>query len=165
VDYIYPFWNAEFVNRATPGTIQTACSSWSREDIVVQSMGLKSNSLCIHLVMSDIPIGFCNVLILDEFDRYSDEHRRSMFSADVYSGALFLYNVVLVRGFRGQGYGSAFVQDVLETMKQQYGHSYSKVVFMVDRTNTGAQRMYERLGCVKVDAGNSETEWMYEWLF
>ena len=169
VDYIYPFWNAEFVDRAIQkngmGSIPVACSTWSREDVVIQSMGLKQNSLCIHLVISDVPIGFCNILVLDEFDRYKDEHRKSMFSDDVYTDALFLYNVVLVRGFRGQGYGSAFVQDVFTTMKQQYENRYSKILLMVDRNNTGAQRLYERLGCIKVEEGHSDSEWMYEWRF
>jgi RimJ/RimL family protein N-acetyltransferase len=145
--YIYLFWKKEFAQTDTTNTTMSSLStsfnpfvSWTLSEVVRHNMGLKDNTLCVQVVVCDVPIGFCCVLLLDEFDR-SD--RMSPFSHEMYHDSAVLYNFVLDKPFRGNGYGTKLLQAIIRHMAQKY-HKYKYLTLYVDKDNMAAIKMYEK---------------------
>jgi ribosomal protein S18 acetylase RimI-like enzyme len=151
-NYIYPFWRSQFITQQMKDSQEKEIdgfnpySTWSNTDLARHNMGLKDNTLCFQIDMCDIPIGFCSLLLLDEYDRTD---RFSPFSDEVYNEGLVLYNFVIEKGFRGEGYGKKFLNIILEYIKSSY-KMYKYVILYVDKDNTIAKRLYEKLGFINI---------------
>lgn len=138
--HIYPFWKKEFI--AGPSTDSfNPFASWTLSEVVQHNMGLKDNTLCLQLVICDIPIGFCCVLLLDEFDK-SD--RMSPFSHEMYQDSAVLYNFVLDKPFRGGGYGTKLLQATIQYLISNYQNKYKYLTLYVNTNNKGAIKLYEK---------------------
>lgn len=151
-NYIHLFWKKEFsqtdTNTNTTSTTSTISSffssynpfaSWSLSEVVRHNMGLKDNTLCVQVVVCDVPIGFCCVLLLDEFDRGD---RMSPFSHEMYHDSAVLYNFVLDKPFRGNGYGTKLLQATIRYMRTE--SNYKHLTLYVDQDNVGAIKLYEK---------------------
>jgi ribosomal protein S18 acetylase RimI-like enzyme len=73
--------------------------------------------------------------------------------------AFFVEGLSIYDGHRSQGIGSAMFANILATL-QGYGRP---VYLLVARTNTGAQRFYERFGGQRADAICSRDMLEYWW--
>jgi GNAT superfamily N-acetyltransferase len=162
--YIYPFWKKVFL--PTPSSSSSSsCStvaynpyaSWSPQDIVRHNMGCKDNTLCVQVLVCDIPVGFCTVLLLDQFD-HTD--KLSPFSQDIYRHSAVLYNFIIDAPFRQQGYGSRMLEAVLTHLSSTTAYQY--LMLYVDKSNTGAKKMYQRthFTCLG-DNPNDHTQELY----
>lgn len=156
-NYIHLFWKKEFSQTdtdtntdtnttSTTSTISSFLSSsynpfasWSLSEVVRHNMGLKDNTLCVQVVVCDVPIGFCCVLLLDEFDRGD---RMSPFSHEMYHDSAVLYNFVLDKPFRGNGYGTKLLQATIRYMRTE--SNYKHLTLYVDQDNVGAIKLYEK---------------------
>ena len=160
-NYIYPFWRNQFISKLTKDTQKkediadsyNPYSTWSNMDLARHNMGLKDNTLCFQLVMCDVPIGFCSLLLLDQYDR---EDKNSPFSNEVYKDALIFYNFVIEKGFRGEGYGKKFMTYVLEYIRSKLMDSYKYIILYVDKDNEIAKAIYEKLGFTNI--GDNPTD-------
>ena len=154
-NYIYPFWRNQFISKLTKDTQKkediadsyNPYSTWSNMDLARHNMGLKDNTLCFQLVMCDVPIGFCSLLLLDQYDR---EDKNSPFSNEVYKDALIFYNFVIEKGFRGDGYGKKFMTYVLEYIRSKLMDSYKYIILYVDKDNEIGKAIYEKLGFTNI---------------
>ena len=148
--HIYPFWKKDFIQPAAAATAApeyNPCASWSPQDIVRHNMGCKDNTLCFQLLVCSIPVAFCTVLLLDQFD-YTD--KMSPFSHEIYRDSAVLYNFVVDTPFRQQGYGSQMLQAVIAHLQSHYKHQhqyqYRNLMLYVDKINTRAQHLYKQAG-------------------
>lgn len=152
-NYIYPFWRKQFISNkikdqdANNKDSFNPYSTWSNTDLARHNMGLKDNTMCFQMVMCDVPIGFCTLLLLDEFDR---NDRFSPFSNEIYSDSLVFYNYVIENGFRGQGYGRKLLDIVLSYICENLSSKYKYVVLYVDKDNEMARLLYEKAGFVLI---------------
>jgi ribosomal protein S18 acetylase RimI-like enzyme len=165
-NYIYPFWRSQFITQKMKDEQEkqnnsfNPYSTWSNSDLARHNMGLKDNTLCFQMVTCDVPIGFCSLLLLDEYDRTD---RFSPFSNEIYRDGLVLYNFVIEKGFRGSGYGKKFLNIILEYIKTHY-KAYKYVILYVDRDNTIARGLYEKVGFVLVgDNPNDNSQDIYKY--
>jgi ribosomal protein S18 acetylase RimI-like enzyme len=189
-NYIYPFWRQQFISNNLKDTEEkdsfNPYSTWSNSDLARHNMGLKDNTLCFQMVMCDVPIGFCSLLLLDNFDRTD---RFSPFSNEIYKDALVFYNFVIEKGFRGQGYGRKLLDIVLsyisknlntyrgvpevamltlasnagsivsEVSSANFGTiGYKYIVLYVDKDNQNARTLYEKSGFTLIGDNPSDTE-------
>jgi RimJ/RimL family protein N-acetyltransferase len=143
--HIYPFWKKDFLQRppAAAAPEYNPYASWSPQDIVRHNMGCKDNTLCVQVLVCDIPVGFCTILLLDQFD-YSD--KMSAFSHEIYRDSAVLYNFVIDTPFRQQGYAAQMLQTVIAHLQSHYTKQYHHLVLYVDKTNTRAQHLYKQAG-------------------
>lgn len=147
--YIYPFWKKDFLQQPPPAAATATAAeynpyaSWSPQDIVRHNMGCKDNTLCVQVLVCSIPVGFCTVLLLDQFD-YTD--KMSPFSHEIYRDSAVLYNFVIDTPFRQQGYASQMLQNVIAHLQSHYTKQYQYLVLYVDKTNTRAQHLYKQAG-------------------
>lgn len=157
-NYIYPFWRQQFINKKEKETDKkdmfNPCSSWSNSDIARHNMGLKDNTLCFQMMMSNIPMGFCSLLLLDEYDRTD---RFSPFSNDVYTNALVLYNLVIDTGFRGNGYGKQLITIIINYISVNY-NNYKYIILYVYKDNEVAISLYKSLGFTLVGDNPADKE-------
>jgi ribosomal protein S18 acetylase RimI-like enzyme len=161
-NYIYPFWRQQFINKkekekekeTDKKDMFNPCSSWSNSDIARHNMGLKDNTLCFQMMMSNIPMGFCSLLLLDEYDRTD---RFSPFSNDVYTNALVLYNLVIDTGFRGNGYGKQLINIIINYINVNY-NNYKYIILYVDKDNEVAISLYKSLGFTLVGDNPADKE-------
>jgi ribosomal protein S18 acetylase RimI-like enzyme len=125
-------------------------------------MGLKDNTMCFQMIMCDVPIGFCSLLLLDEFDRTD---RFSPFSNEIYEDSLVFYNYVIEAGFRGQGYGRKLLDIVLSYICEHLSDKYKYVVLYVDKDNEKARSLYEKAGFVLIgdNPASKEEQVVYKW--
>lgn len=158
-NYIYPFWRQQFIsNKLKKGDEEkdsfNPYSTWSNSDLARHNMGLKDNTLCFQMVMCDVPIGFCSLLLLDNFDRTD---RFSPFSNEIYKDSLVFYNFVIEKGFRGQGYGRKLLDIVLSYIGENL-NTYKYVVLYVDKDNENARTLYEKSGFTLIGDNPSNTD-------
>jgi RimJ/RimL family protein N-acetyltransferase len=161
-NYIYPFWRNQFISKLLKDPSEkkdviaesyNPYSTWSNMDLARHNMGLKDNTLCFQLVMCDVPIGFCSLLLLDQYDR---EDKNGPFSNEVYKDALIFYNFVIEKGFRGEGYGKKFITYVLEYIRSKLMDNYKYIILYVDKDNEIAKAIYEKLGFTSI--GDNPTD-------
>jgi RimJ/RimL family protein N-acetyltransferase len=160
-NYIYPFWRNQFISKLIKDTDKkddiaqeyNPYSTWSNMDLARHNMGLKDNTLCFQLVMCDIPIGFCSLLLLDQYDR---EDKNSPFSNDIFKNSLIFYNFVIEKGFRGDGYGKKFMSYILEYIRTKLNNSYNSIILYVDKDNEIAKHIYDKLGFTSI--GDNPTD-------
>ena len=156
-NYIYPFWKQQFITKEMKDEIKDTFNpyaSWSNTDLARYNMGLKDNTMCFQMMVSDVPIGFCSLLLLDQFD-YTD--RMSPFSNEIYKDSLVLYNLVIEKGFRGEGYGKSLLDGVLEYIGKKL-QTYKFVTLYVDKDNTVAKLIYEKRGFVLIGDNSMNKE-------
>ena len=112
--------------------------------------------------MCDVPIGFCSLLLLDEFDRTD---RFSPFSNEIYKDSLVFYNYVIESGFRGQGYGRKLLDIVLSYICENLSSKYKYVVLYVDKDNEKARSLYEKAGFVLIgeNPASRDEQVVYKW--
>jgi ribosomal protein S18 acetylase RimI-like enzyme len=168
-NYIYPFWRQQFINSKLRDNESTdnkdtfnPYSTWSNTDLARHNMGLKDNTMCFQMIMCDVPIGFCSLLLLDEFDRTD---RFSPFSNEIYKDSLVFYNYVIEAGFRGQGYGRKLLDIVLSYICEHLSDLYKYVVLYVDKDNEKARLLYEKSGFVLIgdNPAAKEEQVVYKW--
>jgi ribosomal protein S18 acetylase RimI-like enzyme len=152
-NYIYPFWKLEFLNKfiekqkqkvetpLLPRHLTDMYSNWTNEELSRFNMGLKDNTLCFELNMSDVTIGFCGIVLIDQYDR---ESKFGPFGDAVYEDSALLYNFVIEKAFRGKGYGKQMIQQVTDYVRNL--DKYKAVVLYVDRDNDVAKKLYESVG-------------------
>jgi GNAT superfamily N-acetyltransferase len=147
-NYVFPFWKSEFLfNNDSSGKQNQNISrynpyaTWSNTEIAKHYIGLKDNTRCFELKMSDITIGFATLLILDEFDCLSS-YSVSQFSNEIYKDSLFFYNFVIEKAFRSLGYGKIMLEQILKYTKENYAHKYKFLVLAVDKNNIRVQQFY-----------------------
>lgn len=148
-NYIYPFWRSQFITQQMKDDVKDAFnpySTWSNTDLARHNMGLKDNTLCFQLMVCDVPIGFCSLLLLDEFDRTD---RMSPFSNEVYKDSLVFYNFVIEKGFRGDGYGKKLLDIIIQYVSVHL-KNYKHIVLYVDNDNEIAKKIYEKKGFVLI---------------
>jgi ribosomal protein S18 acetylase RimI-like enzyme len=158
-NYIYPFWRQQFISSKLKNTDEdkdsfNPYSTWSNSDLARHNMGLKDNTMCFQMIMCDVPIGFCSLLLLDNFD-YTD--RFSPFSNEIYKDALVFYNFVIEKGFRGQGYGRKLL-DIVVSYIHEHLNTYKYIVLYVDKDNENARALYEKTGFTLVGDNPSDKE-------
>ena len=144
-NYIYPFWRNQFITQKMANESKDTFnpySTWSNTDLARHNMGLKENTMCFQLMMSDVPIGFCSLLLIDEFDRTD---RMSPFSNELYKDALVFYNFVIEKGFRGGGYGKKLLDIIVEYVSVHL-KTYRHIVLYVDKENEVAKNIYLKKG-------------------
>lgn len=147
-NYIYPFWRSQFITKEMKDEVNeikdafNPYTSWSNSDLAKHNMGLRDNTMCFQLMVSDVPIGFCSLLLLDEFDRTD---RMSPFSNEVYKDSLVFYNFVIEKAFRGEGWGSKLLDIIVEYVKVNLS-KYKFITLYVDKHNDTAKRLYEKRG-------------------
>jgi GNAT superfamily N-acetyltransferase len=144
-NYIYPFWRSQFITKEMKDDVKDTFNpyaTWSNSDLAKHNMGLRDNTMCFQLMVSDVPIGFCSLLLLDEFDRTD---RMSPFSQEVYKDSLVFYNFVIEKGFRNEGWGSKLLDIIIEYIKVNLP-KYKFITLYVDKDNDKAKRLYERRG-------------------
>lgn len=167
-NYIYPFWRQQFISsklkekESQKDVPFNPYSTWSNSDLARHNMGLKDNTMCFQMIMCDVPIGFCSLLLLDEFDRTD---RFSPFSNEIYEHSLVFYNYVIEAGFRGQGYGRKLLDIVLSYICEHLSDKYKYVVLYVDKDNEKARSLYERAGFVLIgdNPAAKEEQVVYKW--
>jgi ribosomal protein S18 acetylase RimI-like enzyme len=166
-NYIYPFWRQQFISskikkEESKNDMFNPYSTWSNTDLARHNMGLKDNTMCFQMIMCDVPIGFCSLLLLDEFDRTD---RFSPFSNEIYEDSLVFYNYVIENGFRGQGYGRKLLDIVLSYICEHLSDKYKYVVLYVDKDNEKARLLYERAGFVLIgdNPASKEEQVVYKW--
>ncbi len=148
-NYIYPFWRGQFITQKMKEDVKDSFnpySSWSNSDLARHNMGLKDNTMCFQLMVCDVPIGFCSLLLLDEFDRTD---RMSPFSNELYKDSLVFYNFVVEKGFRGGGYGKKLLDIIIEYVSVHL-KTYRHIVLYVDNDNEVAKKIYEKKGFVLI---------------
>jgi ribosomal protein S18 acetylase RimI-like enzyme len=166
-NYIYPFWRQQFISskikeEESKNDMFNPYSTWSNTDLARHNMGLKDNTMCFQMIMCDVPIGFCSLLLLDEFDRTD---RFSPFSNEIYEDSLVFYNYVIEAGFRGQGYGRKLLDIVLSYICEHLSDKYKYVVLYVDKDNEKARSLYEKAGFVLIgdNPASKEEQVVYKW--
>ncbi len=166
-NYIYPFWRQQFISdklkeKEKEKDVFNPYSTWSNSDLARHNMGLKDNTMCLQMIMCDVPIGFCSLLLLDEFDRTD---RFSPFSNEIYKDSLVFYNYVIEAGFRGQGYGRKLLDIVLSYICENLSDKYKFIVLYVDKDNEKARSLYERAGFVLIgdNPASKEEQVVYRW--
>jgi GNAT superfamily N-acetyltransferase len=161
-NYIYPFWRNQFISKLIKDTHEkkdiiaqsyNPYSTWSNMDLARHNMGLKDNTLCFQLVMCDVPIGFCSLLLLDQYDR---EDKNGPFSNEVYKDSLIFYNFVIEKGFRGEGYGKKFMSYILEYIRCKLKDSYKHIILYVDKDNEIGKAIYEKLGFTNIGDNHAD---------
>ena len=139
-NYIYPFYKKEFLKeKENKNNDFNPCANWSNNDLVRYHMGLKENTMCFQLIISDIPIGFCCLLLLDEFDQTD---RFSPFSNELYKGSVVLYNFVIQKEFRKEGYAKKLLDFIVDYIEQN--NKYKSIMLYVDQENEIAKKLYEK---------------------
>jgi RimJ/RimL family protein N-acetyltransferase len=146
-NYIFPFWKSEFLFNNTSEKLSISkynpYSTWSNTEIAKHYIGLKDNTRCFEIKMSDITIGFANLLLLDEFD-YSNSYSVSQFSNEIYKDSIFFYNFVIEKAFRSLGYGKIMLEKILKYSKENYSSKYKSIVLSVDKNNIRVQDFYKK---------------------
>lgn len=148
-NYIFPFWKNEFLFNSK-NTLKTSkelnpFSSWTNTEIAKYYMGLKENTRCFELKISDITIGFASVLLLDEFNwntnfsEFSNEKNNNLYD----NSALF-YNFVIEKPFRKMGYGRVFLEQIINYIKKKYNYNY--LILHVNNDNELAISLYSKFG-------------------
>lgn len=167
-NYIYPFWRQQFISgklkeKEKEKDMFNPYSTWSNSDLARHNMGLKDNTMCFQMIMCDVPIGFCSLLLLDEFDRTD---RFSPFSNEIYKDSLVFYNYVIEAGFRGQGYGRKLLDIVLSYICENLSNTYKFVVLYVDKDNEKARTLYEKAGFVLIgdNSASKDDQVVYKWI-
>ncbi len=149
-NYIYPFWKLEFLNNYINKNKEkdnsplefNPYSTWSNTELAKHNMGLKDNTICFELKSSDVSIGFCTILLLDNFDR---EGFNSPFSDPIYEDSIVFYNYLIEKPFRGKGYGKIFIHQILNYINF-INNNYKYIVLYVDKDNKVAIDIYEKNG-------------------
>lgn len=144
-NFIYPFWKKEFLaDSAEAFSDFNPFATWTPAEITRHNMGCKDNTLCVQMLVCDIPVAFCSVLLLDVFDTTD---KLSPFSHAIYANSALLYNFVVDAPFRGQGYGARLLQCVLAHLRQRHT-SYEFVTLYVQKDNAAAIKLYTKFNFV-----------------
>jgi len=135
--------------------------NWNNSLIDLEGrMGLKNGTIFFVATLKDKLVGFCNLMLFDQFD-VNGRYMNPMIE-NIYKRAgeqtppneiAFLYNFCVDKMYRGQGFGKKILNSVCEWAQKS---NKKNVYLFVNKKNHIAVSIYDKMKFIKIGDDSSE---------